>query len=103
MRRILPDYDQLTPSRRSLLRRQVQTLLLEGLEGRAVREVTENEGYVGRSFCTLVHALRSKDPSYTPGLLLLCTLSLQNNGPSEWAMLGSNQRPLPCEGKASIS
>ena len=27
-------------------------------------------------------------------------LYLQNSGFSEWAMLGSNQRPLPCEGSA---
>ncbi len=28
---------------------------------------------------------------------------LQNNAFSEWAMLGSNQRPLPCEGGSSCS
>ena len=28
------------------------------------------------------------------------TIYLQKHNFSEWAMLGSNQRPLPCEGSA---
>ncbi len=33
-------------------------------------------------------------------LLYSLIFSLQNITFSEWAMLGSNQRPLPCEGSA---
>jgi hypothetical protein len=31
------------------------------------------------------------------GLFLSSAFSLQKEGSCEWAMLGSNQRPLPCE------
>jgi len=39
-----------------------------------------------------------KRPVGTLGLLLTFTYYLQNIALKEWAMLGSNQRPLPCEG-----
>ena len=37
------------------------------------------------------------------GLFLSCAFSLQKEGFCEWAMLGSNQRPLPCEVKVLLS
>jgi hypothetical protein len=30
------------------------------------------------------------------------TFDLQNAAVAEWAMLGSNQRPLPCEGSVIV-
>jgi hypothetical protein len=39
-------------------------------------------------------------PVETADLFLRSTICLQNSIFSEWAMLGSNQRPLPCEGSA---
>ena len=50
----------------------------------------------GRSGCT-------KATSSTEALLtipLSATFHLQNSILRRWAMLGSNQRPLPCEGSA---
>jgi hypothetical protein len=38
----------------------------------------------------------------SPGLLPTLTFYLQNATFCEWAMLGSNQRPLPCEGSAIV-
>src|SRR5215213_3338049 len=37
---------------------------------------------------------------YKSRLLSSCTFFLQNSVFLEWAMLGSNQRPLPCESEA---
>jgi len=36
-------------------------------------------------------------------ILLSSMFHLQNSIFSEWAMLGSNQRPLPCEGSEADS
>jgi hypothetical protein len=41
--------------------------------------------------------LLHKGPRPTWGLMFCTALFLQNKGFWEWAMLGSNQRPLPCE------
>jgi hypothetical protein len=65
-------------------------------------EVAKNEGQVPRRFYALLHMLLRKDLSHTPGLLLLRTFSLQLSVFLRWAMLGSNQRPLPCEGRAIV-
>jgi hypothetical protein len=51
---------------------------------------------VGRVGVLLVY----ERPGATPGLLFAITFSLQKRGFRKWAMLGSNQRPLPCEGSA---
>src|SRR5918994_6557484 len=40
--------------------------------------------------------------SHTPDLLLLRTFSQQISVFLRWAMLGSNQRPLPCEGSVIV-
>ena len=41
-----------------------------------------------------------KEPTRITDLLVSSTVLLQNITFLEWAMLGSNQRPLPCEGSA---
>src|SRR5215204_5034472 len=43
---------------------------------------------------------RGHYPGASPGRPLTLTFFLQNAIFSQWAMLGSNQRPLPCEGSA---
>jgi len=102
MRRFLPGCGQFTRGRRPLLRRQAQTLLLEDLKGPGVHDIAENEGQSRRGFCALLHASLPKDPRQSPGFLLLCTFSLQIDVFRGWAMLGSNQRPLPCESSAMV-
>jgi hypothetical protein len=41
-------------------------------------------------------------PDFLPAILLGTAFILQNTAFSGWAMLGSNQRPLPCEVKALL-
>jgi hypothetical protein len=40
---------------------------------------------------------------FNPALLLAVIFVLQNAAFPKWAMLGSNQRPLPCEGSKDFS
>ena len=40
-----------------------------------------------------------KQPVKNTDIFAFSTFVLQNAASCEWAMLGSNQRPLPCEGK----
>jgi hypothetical protein len=44
----------------------------------------------------------SRGQGVSPALSLTLTFSLQNSIFPEWAMLGSNQRPLPCEGSTIV-
>jgi hypothetical protein len=44
----------------------------------------------------------SRGQGVNPALSLTLTFSLQNSIFPEWAMLGSNQRPLPCEGSTIV-
>ena len=48
------------------------------------------------------HLLRllHKGPASMRGIRVYSTFYLQSSTFLEWAMLGSNQRPLPCEGSA---
>jgi hypothetical protein len=45
------------------------------------------------------NALLHKGSGSKPGHFYFPTFYLQNSAYCEWAMLGSNQRPLPCEGR----
>jgi hypothetical protein len=47
--------------------------------------------------------LVSKRPGVGSGLLLIFMFYLQISIFFEWAMLGSDQRPLPCEGESTRS
>jgi hypothetical protein len=49
-----------------------------------------------------MHSCRTNAPERVRNLLLSSAFHLQNEVSWEWAMLGSNQRPLPCEGKAFL-
>jgi hypothetical protein len=44
----------------------------------------------------------AKVPDTQHSLYLCLAFYLQIEGFREWAMLGSNQRPLPCEGSAMV-
>ena len=54
--------------------------------------------YVYRLASALLHGCRTMARERVRDLLLPSTFYLQNEIFWEWAMLGSNQRPLPCKG-----
>ena len=58
------------------------------------------ENYLPRLPSALLHGCRTKAPERVRNFLLPSAFYLQNEVSLEWAMLGSNQRPLPCEGSA---
>ena len=43
-----------------------------------------------------------KQPVKNTDIFAFSTFVLQNAASCEWAMLGSNQRPLPCEGSTMV-
>src|SRR5215208_4865791 len=55
---------------------------------------------VYRLASALLHGCRTMARERVRDLLLPSTFYLQNEIFWEWAMLGSNQRPLPCEGRS---
>ena len=59
--------------------------------------------YVYRLASALLHGCRALARERVRDLLLPSTFYLQNEIFWEWAMLGSNQRPLPCEGRSRMS
>src|SRR5215211_7231614 len=59
--------------------------------------------YVYGLASALLHDCRTMAPERVQDLLLPSTFYLQNEISWEWAMLGSNQRPLPCEGRSITS
>ena len=50
------------------------------------------------TLAALLHSCRTNAPERVRNLLLSSTFHLQNEVSWEWAMLGWNQRPLPCKG-----
>ena len=63
--------------------------------------VMESRGRLGLQKLRHVAArLLHKGPASDRSFYLCFVFYLQNSTFSEWAMLGSNQRPLPCEGSA---
>src|SRR5215213_10182711 len=59
--------------------------------------------YVYRLAPALLHGCCTKARERVRDLLLPSTFYLQNEIFWEWAMLGSNQRPLPCEVRSIMS
>jgi hypothetical protein len=59
--------------------------------------------YVYRLASALLHGCRALARERVRDLLLPSTFYLQNITFYEWAMLGSNQRPLPCEVRSITS
>jgi hypothetical protein len=59
--------------------------------------------YVYRLASALLHSCRTMAPERVRDVLLPSTYYLQNEIFWEWAMLGSNQRPLPCEVRSLMS
>jgi hypothetical protein len=58
------------------------------------------ENYLPRLPSALLHGCRTKAPECVRAPLSPSKFWLQYEESREWAMLGSNQRPLPCEGSA---
>ncbi len=68
--------------------------------GRLLRGHKRRLSRVSRPFLTQVLLLVYKGMSFLWTVLCGLAFRLQNTAIFEWAMLGSNQRPLPCEGRS---
>jgi len=58
--------------------------------------------YKGRLFRAVFSALLHESWAVVGGAIFGATKVLQSSAFNKWAMLGSNQRPLPCEGSTIV-